>query len=710
MFTINSMNACKSFIVFLLIQCIALLGIFWPYALNGDLLVIGDFSGSDLLDMHLPYKFILHDALQSGTLPFWTDSLGNGMPFLAEGQAGVLYPVNFILGFFEPVDALMLSMICAVVIAGMGMYCYLYFSLRLGFFASTLGALAFSFSSVLLFRIKHLNYVHAISLLPFIVWLYSWWLYRGYIKYLFLTVFFLTMVVYTGAPPFLYYYGFFIFIYTLLYFIVAHINKEPYSFRRIVGGLCSIYLLTILFGAPQLLPTLEYIQFTSRGIEGNNYLSNTAYPFNPLFYATMINPYLLGNPASGTYTLSISHFGVWWENVFYFGSSGAILVCLFFVKQFISLIRSRDFIKILRLPQEILAYVFVLIFFGYLSLGSFSVLHLFLHTVLPGFSYFRFPQRFHVFVIFSLCIFFGYIVQRLAWKRFLLVGMIVVLIAEFAVVYAQYFSFIPRKEYLSHSIPRVITETDERIYSLSQYYFNPYLYGWKGNENEIANMQYSIPGDNAARFGLDSFSNRNWFEGGLVLRQRFDFENDLLMNYSDSCELFQDSLQKWSVRYVVDVENREGLYGTVPDAGCFTAVDSKDDYVWYQLEATYPRVYLTQNYNDPPVLIDHTVDITLRGNEQHEKSYTLSSKDGGYLVVTDYNYAGWRVYVNGIRTESLTNSIGQKVVKLSGGNAEIVWRYVPVSFYVGIALFFLGFVVSLLLLRFEKILFASINS
>src|SRR3989344_3926136 len=85
--------------------------LFYKAALGSSIITSGDFSWSDLLDLHFPFKAILHRTLPKGLLPLWEPNVSLGFPILAEGQSGPLYPLNIITSFLPPELDLNLSII-----------------------------------------------------------------------------------------------------------------------------------------------------------------------------------------------------------------------------------------------------------------------------------------------------------------------------------------------------------------------------------------------------------------------------------------------------------------------------------------------------------------------------------------------------------------------------------------------------------------------
>ncbi|MFH0863540.1 MAG: hypothetical protein V1858_00415, partial [Candidatus Gottesmanbacteria bacterium] len=129
------------------IVIVFLVGLFFGQATLGKTLITnGDFSGSDLLDLHLPFKFALSQAITHGQLPLWNINMVNGFPLFAEGQTGVFYPPNLIFSLLPAPLALNYSIILTFILAGFFTYLYCR-SLAFSRFSSLSAAIIFIFSA-----------------------------------------------------------------------------------------------------------------------------------------------------------------------------------------------------------------------------------------------------------------------------------------------------------------------------------------------------------------------------------------------------------------------------------------------------------------------------------------------------------------------------------------------------------------------------------
>lgn len=138
---------------------------FLPNLLRGTIPYAGDFTGSDLTELNLPFRYFTSQELQNGHVPLWTDLLTSGFPLLAEGQSGVFYPANFFYMLFPFHSAITLSFIVNFFLAAVFTYMYCR-ALRISRLSSLLAAIAFSFSGFFIFRIKHVNIINAAVWLP----------------------------------------------------------------------------------------------------------------------------------------------------------------------------------------------------------------------------------------------------------------------------------------------------------------------------------------------------------------------------------------------------------------------------------------------------------------------------------------------------------------------------------------------------------------
>ena len=132
---------------------------YWPY--NGLL--------SDAVLQNLAWKTLIRDALLSGELPLWNPLVLAGVPLLAAGQAGALYPPGILFVLMDLYASYGWYTLLHLLLIGLGTYL---FARRLGLAppASLVSALAFEFSLRVTVVYLWPMVVGAISWLPLTLW------------------------------------------------------------------------------------------------------------------------------------------------------------------------------------------------------------------------------------------------------------------------------------------------------------------------------------------------------------------------------------------------------------------------------------------------------------------------------------------------------------------------------------------------------------
>src|SRR3989344_4575396 len=282
-------------IFFPLILLAAVILFFNPFLTGEKIPYIGDFTGSDLLELNLPFRFLASQSLVQGQVPFWTNFLSNGFPVLAEGQAGIFYPFNLILFSILPFP-LAINYSYVVIFFLAGLFTYLYArSLNISQWGSILAALSFAFSGFFVFRMKHLNLINAAIWLPLIFYLIEkYFTVKKREVILILIALVYSVQLLAGFPPPVY----ISLVAGGLYFSLKYFFSQGISSRIIVQKIILPWLVVglVIFGltAFQLLPTLSFSASTGRSLtQPYSQVTDFPYPGSNLFY--FVFPYALGN-------------------------------------------------------------------------------------------------------------------------------------------------------------------------------------------------------------------------------------------------------------------------------------------------------------------------------------------------------------------------------------------------------------------------------
>ena len=126
-------------------------------------------SGYDLQTYFYPYWAYSAASLGDGRLPLWNPHVFMGVPFLANPQSAVLYPLNWPFYLLDPARALPAALMVHVALAALGMLALARVGLRLGWPAAATGAAAFAFSGFFAGQMEHINQVSVAAWIPWLV-------------------------------------------------------------------------------------------------------------------------------------------------------------------------------------------------------------------------------------------------------------------------------------------------------------------------------------------------------------------------------------------------------------------------------------------------------------------------------------------------------------------------------------------------------------
>lgn len=343
----------------------------------------------DITRQYYPWFLELHRHLRVFSLPFWVPNMGAGYPLLAQGEAGVFYPVNWILIFlFSPSLGFRLYFPIHSFIAGFSLYLFCR-SLKIGTTPSLFAGLVFSYSFFMTVRSIHPTIIAASSYAPLGLLAIESALTKKKLYKLFWLSIIVALQLFIGHPQITYISIMFFLAYSLLSLYFLHRDTLKHSLKLLAFVGITI-LLGIGLAGLQVFPTVELFANSERIQQGNEFLF--AYSLPRSQFLTYIFPYFFG--ISPAYTnLGFSQFGGhYWEFALYIG----ILPFIFAV---LGIVHFREY-KVVKVLITLLIFFALMAVGGYLAPYRFAVR--FFH--LP----FRVSARFLLPVTISLSILAGF--------------------------------------------------------------------------------------------------------------------------------------------------------------------------------------------------------------------------------------------------------------------------------------------------------------
>ena len=301
-------------------------------------------------------------TLLAGEIPLWNPYLFMGAPFLANPQAGVLYPLNWpLIGLAAPI-AVKAAILVHTWIAGLGTF-FLARRFKLSTTAATLAGLLFALGGHLTAKVEQVNQLQGLAWFP---WLLLAWdlLLRGKKPVgagLALSVL-LGLQITAGHTQT----TFITMIGLVVWWLVVPVRRTRSNILLPVAFITLAFMLS----APQLLPTFELSQNSLRS-GGLSFSEAVSFSLNPLLFGRALLP---------GYSRAIFS-----EFVAYVGVIALGLVVVAIIAWGRRLERDE-----FRLWRAVAVLGFIGLFF---ALGGFNPVYWALVRFVPGFDLFRAPAR-----------------------------------------------------------------------------------------------------------------------------------------------------------------------------------------------------------------------------------------------------------------------------------------------------------------------------
>ncbi len=342
--------------------------------LTGMIYTLDDFAG-----IGLPLRYFYANALLKGSDFTWCPSLFCGFDMQVNG-AGMYHPLHLLLYRLLPLDvALNLEFLLCYPTVFLGMYLLCrrwHFSRG----ACMFGAYTLTFNSFMLLRIAQVSVIATVAHLPWTLLCCDIMMRSSRPRNIQLSGILLTLLT---ASQLLVGHAQFIWMTSLIeaaYILILAISYRTF-FPLLNIFICK--LLGVLLGSIQLLPTLEAIPLSTRATRDLAYQGFLS--FHPLNLLQLVSPYCFRKP--------VEALGNIWEGSFYTGVI-ALVLCVWLLTRKADLIRHRE---IVILAVLLTVGGFVLALGKYLPVFS-------LIMQLPGFDFFRCPNRYNFIAHFGLSV------------------------------------------------------------------------------------------------------------------------------------------------------------------------------------------------------------------------------------------------------------------------------------------------------------------
>ncbi|MFQ5886618.1 MAG: YfhO family protein, partial [Anaerolineae bacterium] len=340
---------------------------FWRIALTNLIL-----AGLDVFTYFYPYREYAAQVIRAGHLPLWNPYLFLGVPFLANIQSGVLYPLNLLFLWLPTPKMVAYSIVVQIFLGGVFTYLFARRTLKLSPWGGLVAAVVFALSGFLGAQGEHVNQLSVFAWLPLLLFLFH----EAYRQESVIYGLFASLVV---GLQFLAGHAQASFItlsalgcYAIYLSLIR--GRRSLPIWRGLGLFIGVALLGAGLAAAQLLPTLELSRLSLRG-GGLTYRQVVSFSLRPTLLLRSLLPSFDYSPFS--------------EYIAYVGIIPMLLASL-------ALLRKRG------------AFFGALALLGiFLALGLYNPFYYLLYRWVPGFSLFRAPARWLFLYTFGLAILAG---------------------------------------------------------------------------------------------------------------------------------------------------------------------------------------------------------------------------------------------------------------------------------------------------------------
>lgn len=376
---------------------------YWP------VLTAQSFFWNDFIEQNFPYRLFAATALKQGIFPFWNPYVFSGMPFFADIQAAVLYPLNLILTIFASDKWLSPVLVEFQIIIHIALGGYFMYLLSRGFELRRLAALSsgviFMFSAFLTTHIFHTNLIHSVVWFPLIILLVKKMLDKKSLWYASIAALVFALSFLAGYPQHMIYLYYWLAAYFVFEMAVRIKNGTTFRNVAIPAILFAVFVaLSTGLTCIQLLPTNELGSYSAR--PELSFTNSCEGSFRFYRFISLLIPKFFGDAGSSYWGFAASdlHPGIhmYWETALYSGILPlilAILALIFVRKPAVWFLGATGVVALL------------------LAMGDSFFLYKIFYTFFPGVNRFRFPARFGFFTIISISVLCGFGIQMLMERK-----------------------------------------------------------------------------------------------------------------------------------------------------------------------------------------------------------------------------------------------------------------------------------------------------
>lgn len=635
---------------------VALVLVFFPLVIGTEVLKW------DVMDQFFPCRKFIAESFKQGRFPWWNPYINLGYPFAADPQAGAFYPIAWLFAAVTgySVWGITLEWLFTLFIAGLGMRALL-IEAKLDHASASMWALPYMLSGAVLTNAQHLTWLISVAWLP--------WVLLGFWQILKKKNGFRAAIGF-GISAFLLLTGGYPAFSIILHYILAAVfllfafrmwrRKKVKDLRIVTLKLGAAYSVFVLCSAAFLALFFEAKGLISRSALSLPEVYENALPSKAL--VSLIFPWS-----------TASFLGKWGADISMLGLYASFMALPFFL---FGLLRKRDSITMVALVFGLLCLA--------AALGPKTPVRAFTYRVLPFMDMFRNGALFRFFFLLGFIFIAarGWYFWRGTGAEDRLLNRLVGLCAFVGIALGMYSGLKDPAGFMEFGLSR--NRIDHFNTTAS-----PWAHiAWQGIFSAIfvwlpvwwaTRKGYKARGFYAAILFADLFL------AALILRPAtVSYPRgvaDLQHTLHERVESTPPALSNPNIFSKSHISGG-GIEPIWYNSNMHSQQIAKDGFNNFHLQAYADLVEDPNRFNDAIGHLAHWANGSTEGIEMEsfnpnqikvKTDFHLS----GNLTLTQFNYPGWKVFVEGKPAEFSPNEYGFMAVKVSKGGHEVDFKYVP---------------------------------
>ena len=277
------------------------------------------FASRDMYAFYYPRQFFAAECIKSGILPLWNPHLASGVPFLANLQSSVFYPLSLVYYLLPFQIGFKYFIILHYFLSGLWMF-LLMRHWKYDAYSCMVAAIAFMLGGYMVSILDNVSFLTAAIWLPLAVLFYDLFLQEKKRIHLALAGFAVGLQILGGDASC---YVLSTFLFMIAYHLYCVRSARYPGFASTAGSLRYfplVWLIGICLAAIVLIPFAEYAFYSTR-MGGFGYEELTKWSYHPLELLQLLVPYVFGSTVP-----MCRWFGQYWLDTFYLGVLPLLLV------------------------------------------------------------------------------------------------------------------------------------------------------------------------------------------------------------------------------------------------------------------------------------------------------------------------------------------------------------------------------------------------